>query len=715
MNTTPIDTLLLQAQQALQAGQPEAALPFLQQALAQQPHRPDLRVQCAAILGVLQQPQAAHQLMLQAREQLLGDADGACNLAITAEAAGLVGDAIEWYRHALSLQPQHVRALTNLSALAAAAHQWPEAVTLAQQARALSPGDMGLWLNVCDFLTGSGREDEALASIEEACHRFPDDERLAIRRVVASSLAGRWQEGERLLAGLGTSAARQLDAMLRGRARPGPESKANVAWYPLDLRELFLAHVFERLRRADTRQAELAGRLIGELLAEFNAQPGPRDWRDVQFHALQLPVDEATQRGLWHATMLTLRNRVEAVDIPPVARRLQAEGPVRVGLALPPLRDERRIDHLICQLSLHDRQHFRFFVYLSEPRQRFAAAQTLDDLGVGCIGIDHFSVVEAVQRIRLDELDVFVDWTFYDPSCRSEILNSRVAPVHMRHQSWHRHQATAAGPQVVAPCEYTVGDAFTHPGTEPASIQAEFGAVVRFPGSCWLAMPPSVQPAPRNAARRAAVGLPEQACVMAAWMPALYIDNASFAAWCQVLREQAHTLLWLPPMPIDTAANLRLRAQAHGVAAERLVFAQPAPRLQLLTDLCQADLFVDSTRYSASAALADALHLGLPALAFGGGLMPSRLGGSLLHAAGLGDQVSNSIEDYAARLGRLCSDASERQRLSERLQRLRSEGATPLFQPEQQVRHWELAWAEMARRQRSGLAHTAFDVEALKP
>lgn len=718
MNNTSIDDLLVRAQQALQAGRPESALPLLQQAVALQPQRLDIRVQCAALLGELQQPQAAHEVMAQAREQLMTDADGACNLAITAEAAGLLPQAIEGYRRALELQPEHNRSLTNLSALAAAARQWPEAITLAQRALALSPSHRALWVNLCDFLTGSGQEDEALACIEEACKRWPDDTGLSLRRVVASSLAGRWRDGKTLLESLGPAAVQRLDAQLRGRVRGG-FAKDHTAWYPLDLRELFLAHVFDRMRCGDWRQTQLAASTMGQLLAEYQAQPSPRDWRDAQFHALQLPVDEATQRGLWQATASTLGRRVEPVELPPVALRRGATGPVRVGLAPAVLRDERSIRHFLDQLRLHDRKRFEFRVYLSEPSSRWPGTQALAELGVDCIGIDHFSVVEAAQRIRLDELDVFVDMTYYTPQCRAEILLSRVAAVHMRHQSWHRFQKPSSLPGGHAPCEYTVGDHFTHPGPDVQTIQAAFGSVVRFPGSCWLALPPTSQTQQlpdlnaRSAQRRAALGFPESACVLAAWMPALYIDEDSLAIWCGVLREQAHTLLWLPPYAIDTAANLRLRAQAHGVSPDRLVFAKPAPRLKLLDDLSQADLFVDSTRYSASAALADALHLGLPALAYGGNHMPSRLGGSLLHAAGLGELVSDNYADYAAKLTHLCAEPTARLAWAQHLLHNRLSGSAPLFQPQQQVRQWERAWGEMARRQRLGLPHTAFDLDAL--
>ena len=114
------------------------------------------------------------------------------------------------------------------------------------------------------------------------------------------------------------------------------------------------------------------------------------------------------------------------------------------------------------------------------------------------------------------------------------------------------------------------------------------------------------------------------------------------------------SILWLLRGNEVAERNLRQEAQARHIEPERLVFA---PRLQLQDHLARhthAHLFPDTLPYNAHTTASDALWVGLPVLTCTGQAFPGRVCGSLLHAVGLPELITNSLEDYetlALRLG----------------------------------------------------------------
>jgi protein O-GlcNAc transferase len=194
------------------------------------------------------------------------------------------------------------------------------------------------------------------------------------------------------------------------------------------------------------------------------------------------------------------------------------------------------------------------------------------------------------------------------------------------------------------------------------------------------------------------------------------IDPATFALWMQIMQALPHAVLWLPSYEVAAQVNLRREAQDAGIAAARIIFATSASRSQQLAQLRHADLFLDALLFNANHGLVDALRMGVPALSCAGNNMASRLGGSIIRAAGLPELVFDSevLGVEAARRQYLeCAIALGRQplelkKLKEKLKSLLS--SAPLFQMDQRVAEWQTAWEMMAAQARQGLPFTAFDV-----
>ena len=679
------------------AGQPEQALMAFEKALALQPADTNAASACATLLTALGQPQAAYQVLQTVREQLLGYADGATNLAISAETCGQMDAARAAYARALALDPDHVRALNNTALLSAREGDWPTAISKLERCIHLVAHDATAWLNLADTLTAARRFADAVRLLGDARQRFPQQPAFAVRHAIVLAFDGQIETAQQamdameppmreLLCGLVAGASTAETRMVRKRPVKLP-----------DAYDLFCQQAFDAMQACDWRDYDRLTALVREMLARAVRTGQGRDGRDTQFYGLVLPLQEDEMAQIRRFSVDVIGKQLTTPMAPFVASRSRHRDPrIHVGLATQSLRDPRINNALQQQLLLHDQTKFALHVYSPTPEPDFQLTERLVQLGAQAVEIAHMTDDEAVARMRLDELDVFVDMAFDTPWCRPEIPERRVAPVQIRQTTWHRHHPPR-------PCDYNMSDTFIHP---PGLEMEKYGAIVRLPHTCWLATNNDL-PDPPALARKDA-GLPEGALVLCALLPALMVDPQSFGLWMKMLQALPHAVLWLPSYSPAARRNLAQAARPSGVDPARIICMPPCARPQMLALVGLADLFVDAVRVNANHGLVDALRMGVPALTCAGQSMASRLGGSILRAAGLADCIVDSpagLVEAAVTLGR---DPHALQALRTRLAQQHAQA--PLFDPRARVREWEAAWTAMLQRHQAGLPPQAFDV-----
>jgi len=157
--------------------------------------------------------------------------------------------------------------------------------------------------------------------------------------------------------------------------------------------------------------------------------------------------------------------------------------------------------------------------------------------------------------------------------------------------------------------------------------------------------------------------------------------------------------------------NLRAQAQARGVDPARLIFAPRTTPPEHLARQRLADLFLDTSPYTAHTTCSDALWVGLPVVTFPGPTFAARVASSLLTAAGMAELIASSPQDYERLALHLARD---RQALSEvRAKLARNRETCALFDTARFTRHIEAAFARMVERSRAGLTPESFAVEPL--
>ncbi len=350
---------------------------------------------------------------------------------------------------------------------------------------------------------------------------------------------------------------------------------------------------------------------------------------------------------------------------------------------------EHATAHLAAGLfELHDRDRFRVIAYSygaddgGEMRRRLTRAFD------AFVDIERLSHADAAARISADHVDILVDLKGYTQHARPHIAALRPAPVQVSYLGYPGTMGTEA-------IDYLIADPFVVPPEQQPFFTEK---LVHLPG-CYQ-VNDSSRPVPLPPSR-AQCGLPEAAFVFCCLSVAYKFSPVVFDLWIRLLAAVPDSVLWLLDPGEHAAANLRREAEARlpGSAA-RLIFAPSLPNRLHLERLAAADLFLDTFPYNAHTVASDALWAGCPVVTCAGDTFPSRVAGSLLHAVGLPELVTDSFARYEAAALRLARDRTYLASLRERLGANRL--TAPLFDTLAFTRHLESAFEQMWHLHRSG-------------
>jgi len=284
----------------------------------------------------------------------------------------------------------------------------------------------------------------------------------------------------------------------------------------------------------------------------------------------------------------------------------------------------------------HDRERFEIIAYSygadDHSDMRWRLKNTFDRF----IDIKDVDAFEAVQMIASDKIDILIDLKGYTQHARTDIPALRPAPIQVNFIGY-------PGSMGVDFIDYVIADPFVLP-FDQQPFYAE--KIVHLPHSYQ----------PNDTSRRIAehtpsrteCGLPENGVVFCCFNNSYKITPDIFAIWMRLLTKVPGSVLWLFDGNPLVKENLQQEAAKHGIGPERLVFAPRQPSAEHLARHRLADLFLDTLPYNAHTTASDALWTGLPVVTCPGDTFAGRVAGSLLHAAGLPELITGSLEAYEA-------------------------------------------------------------------
>jgi predicted O-linked N-acetylglucosamine transferase (SPINDLY family) len=328
--------------------------------------------------------------------------------------------------------------------------------------------------------------------------------------------------------------------------------------------------------------------------------------------------------------------------------------PLRVGYLSSDLR-EHAVGYLMTEvLGLHNRGEVEVFSYYCGPDSQDPLHARFKAASDHWVSITNLDDAAAARKIAEDGVQILVDLNGYTREARLKVVAQRPAPIIV---NWLGYPGTMGSPYH----HYLIADDWIIPESHELYYSEK---VLRLP--CY-------QPSNRNRAvaprrpTRAEAGLPEKAMVYCCFNGAHKISRFTFDRWLMILARVPGSVLWL--LGSTDAANARLKdyAARHGIAPERVVFAEKLANPYHLARYTLADLFLDTTPYGAHTTASDALWMGVPILTLSGRSFASRVCGSLARSAGLPGMVVTSAEEYIERAVAFGNDPASLQPLRDKL------------------------------------------------
>jgi len=537
------------------------------------------------------------------------------------------------FRELLEAQPNDPISLYSLAALLMKARDFAQALTLTERGTATSPGFGPLWFAHAMVLQAFGRNEEALAAYEQAIAAQPGYTEAMINSGALLREMHRHKPAlERFTevlavdpnhaSALGNAAIMLTEFKQNDRAIAMFERLLQLSPdYPYGLGLL----CYERMHICDwagfdeLSQRIVSGVRAGKRVCKSLGLMAITDSAEAHFQAARLFAEQwvpKADRALWNG-------------------EAYAHERLRIAYVSPDLR-EHPVGHLMAGVfERHDKSRFETFAFSlgvddgSRLRARMQACfdHFIDVRGMGTLQI--------AELMREHEIDIAIDLAGYTSDSRIGIFSHRPAPI----------QATFLGyPGTLATdcIDYLIADRHVL----PPEHQPFYSEQVAYLPHCYLPTDGSLQIAERTPTR-AECGLPVSGAVLCSFSHDYKIHPQMFATWMRLLKRLPGSVLWLVSRNAFSQANLRAAAEAHGVDASRLVFAERVPRVEdHLARYRLADVFLDTAPYNAHTTAADALMAGLPVATFMGGAFPARVAGSLLHAIGLPEMIADSMAGY---------------------------------------------------------------------
>ena len=568
-------------------------------------------------------------------------------------------DALDSLDRALSIRPDHVEALYNRALTLQQLRRPAEAIAAYDRALALRPAFAEALNNRGVNLHVLRRYEDALTCFDRALALRPDFTEALYNRGAALSALERHDD-----------AARDFERALTQRS---------------DLPYARGALLHSRMHVCDWRAYADESQALLELVRSGVRCAEPQTIVNIAERA----DDQLVCARTWIADKYPLPPRVPRVPSATVDR-------IRVAYLSADFYDHASMHLMAGLFERHDAKRFDVLGISFGPDPpspmrervrrafaRFVDARTLSDDDVATL----------IERL---DVDIAVDLKGFTDDARTGILARRPAPIQVNYLGY---PGTMGAPFI----DYIVGDRIVIPDAD-RSLYSE--KVVYLP-DCYQ-VNDRQRPIAQTRPTRAQAGLPETGFVFCAFNKHYKITPVVFDVWMRLLRAVDGSVLWLIDGAPTARSNLRREAEMRGVRGDRVVFAPPMPIAEHLARHRLADLFVDTFPCNAHTTASDALWAGLPLVTRLGATFASRVAASLLHAVGLSELVTHSLDEYEARVLALARDASLLGDTRERLSRQRL--TSPLFDTDRFRCHLEAAYVEMCNRHRAGESPTSFSV-----
>jgi protein O-GlcNAc transferase len=629
-------------------GRIDEAMASYEAALRINPNFPEAQVNLANALRERGLSGKARRLYREAAAKAPHLAEAQSAIAASMLEQGRKSDAIERYRRALAIKPNQPQLHFIVGCLLVEAGQSGTAEAFSQAVH-YQPHFPDAWSNLGTALTELGRKYEGVSCFERAIEQEPDHLEANMNLAMAV--------GE-----LGDS--RRAETIMLRMVEMHPHSaiaRKNLGVALMWARKVQEAEVF--LREASDAAPE---DVILKILLAMTMQGAGRQHQGNALirDALKLNPNELNGHsnlllGLCYADQTTAQQIVQAAQAlgkQPVVNPEQTgflhehldRNPsrrLRIGYVSPDFRAHSVAYFLMPVMSTYDREAFDVFCYSNHPTEDAVCLEIKShaDHWFNCYGLTEDQLA---SKIREDRIDILVDLAGHTAHGRLLTFARKPAPVQM---AWLGFPSTNGIPAI----DYRVTDWQVDPqGYERYNTEIP----LRMPASYFCYRP---GPAPEVAALPA---LSNDFVTFGSFNVLAKISDQAIALWSRVLHAVPRSRLLLKAASLGEAATRERIVSlfaAQGIETARLdLVAWSVDTESHLATYHRVDIGLDSFPYNGATTTCEALWMGVPVVSFCGETHAARMGRSILNAAGLGELVAESEDDFLRTAVNLAADTA---------------------------------------------------------
>lgn len=588
-----------------------SAVASYEQAIGLNPSLPEAHNNLGAAFIDLNQDDRARQCFDRARELNPAYAEPLYNLGRVALLNGDLADAKQWLSKAVETAPEYADAWVGKGIVHASDGEMEQMLDCFRRAVEIRPDDAETFFSFGAVLLSHGHPDHAIRLLDYGLSLRPD-------AVVALAHLGTAQHQVGL-----TGDAMQTFRKLFALNAELPDAQVNYANLLVSVGRVTEAIVIHRAVR--------------------ERDPGSPDANANLLLDHCYVVDDAAELDRIHREWPAQA----AAKLPPVLQVHAASGPrrrLKIGLVSGDLRTHS-VAYFIEPLFEHlDAAAFEIYAYSNSWLNDEVSAR-MQVRSAGWRRIAGVPDGDVCKMIREDGIDILVDLSGHTGSSRSWVFAARPAPVQVSYLGY----PTITG---VPSIDYRLTDWKVDPA---GGVEHGAEVPVRLPHSYFCYRPSDLAGAvgPLPAARNGWI-------TFGSFNNLAKLSPATLALWREVLMQNSDSRLLLKCKGLsDPGTQARLRAELCGerVDPQRLILRpwdkSGADHLETYNEV---DIALDTYPYNGATTTCEALWMGVPVVTLAGTTHPSRMGLSILSAAGLPALAAATPEHYAALARELAAD-----------------------------------------------------------
>jgi len=599
------------------------------------------------------------------------------NLAKAQHGASFFAEAIQTFEKLKRLIPNNPQILTDMGTAYAKLKQYDKASNCYDRALELQPDYFLAWSNRGNLLSDLSYAAEALESYEKALQLNPNYPEAWTNYGNAFFDLGRFEDArlahERALAidpNYGEAWSNHGNALLElKRGEEAYESYQKA--FSLKPSHPYLMGQFlaSKLTSCIWDEAEPSVSQMLDLVAGSHAA-------SIPFPLLQTPASLEIQK---RCAQIFVADRFPSMNAKAIPLPQKNPGEkIRIGYFSSDFKDHPVGILMENLIRLHDHDRFEVYGFFLNQKSGDAVEGRLIDSFDKTFNLFGLNDPAAKDLVVEQKIDMAIDLNGHTAGARTGLFAKKIAPIQVNYLGY-------AGTSGADFYDCLIADAVAI----PPEHHAHYTEKIAYLPHSFFPVDTSIAPEQfGDLPTRSSQGLPGTGFIFACFNNSYKISPEIFTVWMELLQQVPGSVLWLSKASNKAMENLQKEAQVRGVDPSRLVFATRVPaRVDHLSRLRLADLFLDTPNYNAHATAADALWAGVPVLTILGYTFAGRVAASQVSALGLPELIVHSTEEYKAKALELARHPERLKEVKNRLEKNRYQ--TPLFNTKQYVKDLE--------------------------